>query len=239
MKEKRKPLTRERVLRAAMALADRDGIEALSMRRLAQSLGVEAMSLYNHVRNKEDALDGLVELVASEFARPQVGPAWKAEMRRRAVTAHDVLVRHPWASALIVSRVNVGPAMLSYVDATIGCLVSAGFDYAEADGAWNAINSHIYGFTLQELSFPFAEEECADQAAAFLPDMPDDLPWLRGMAEAVATGRHDGRQDFSFGLELILEGLERTRNDKDRARSAGGRAGRSRRDPDSAPPETG
>ncbi len=212
MKEKRTPLTRQRVLAAAMALADRDGIDALSMRRLAQSLGVEAMSLYNHVRNKEDALDGLVERVASEFAHPEVGGAWKSEMRRRATAAHEVLVRHPWATALIVSRVNVGPVMLAYVDATIGCLVSAGFDYAEADRAWNAIDSHVYGFTLQQLNFPFAEEEYADQAAAFLPEMPPDLPWLRGMAEAVAADRYDGRQDFAFGLELILDGLERMRS---------------------------
>lgn len=208
---KRRRLTRDRVLRAAMALADREGIEALTMRALAREVGVEAMSLYNHVRNKEDALDGLVELVAAEFRRPVVGHDWRAEMRARAVTAHEALVRHPWATALVVSRVNVGPEMLGYVDATIGCLVSAGFGWAEADRAWNAVDAHVYGFTLQELNFPFAEEEYAEQAEAYLPELPDTLPWLRGMAEEVAEGRHDGRADFGFGLELILDGLERMR----------------------------
>lgn len=202
-------LTRTRVLDAGMALADRDGIEALSMRRLAGELGVEAMSLYNHVRNKEDALDGLVDLVAAEFKRPGIGGDWRAEMRARAIAAHGVLVRHPWATALIVSRVNVGPSMLAYVDATIGCLVAAGFSYPEADRAWNAIDSHVYGFTLQQLAFPFAEEDYADAAAAYLPDLSDDLPWLRGMAIEVAEGRHHGRQDLAFGLDLILDGLAR------------------------------
>jgi AcrR family transcriptional regulator len=207
--KKRDRLTRRRVLTAAVQLADREGIEALSMRRLALELGVEAMSLYNHVRNKEDALDGMVEVVASEFVRPRVGEDWKAEMRRRSVAAQEVLVRHPWAAALIVSRVNVGPSMLAYVDATIGCLVSAGFSYPQADWAWNTIDSHIYGFTLQQLNFPFEEEEYADQASAFLPELPEELPWLRAMAEEVAAGRHDGRQDFAFGLEFILDGLDR------------------------------
>jgi AcrR family transcriptional regulator len=207
----RRTLKRDRVLRAAMALADRDGIGALTMRALAREVGVEAMSLYNHVRNKEDALDGLVELVAAEFRRPEVGPDWRAEMRARAVTAHEVLVRHPWATAQVVSRVNVGPAMLAYVDATIGCLVTAGFGWADADRAWNAIDAHVYGFTLQELNFPFAEEDYAAQARAYLPHLPEELRWLRGMAEEVAEGRHDGRADFAIGLELILDGLERMR----------------------------
>ena len=208
---KRERLTRERVLEAALTLADREGIDALSMRRLAQTLGVEAMSLYNHVRNKEDALDGLVDRVATEFALPEVGADWKREMRRRAISAHDVLVRHTWASALVVGRINVGPAMLAYVDATIGCLVTAGFSYPEADRAWNAIDNHVYGFTLQELNFPFAEDEYAERARDHLPNLPETLPWLRGMAQEVAAGRHDGRQDFSFGLDLILDGLERGR----------------------------
>lgn len=211
MPRKKDPLTRDTVLRAAAGLADREGIGAVTMRRLAQEVGVEAMSLYNHVRNKEDVLDGLVELVALEFALPSAGGDWKAEMRRRAISAHDALVRHPWATALIVGRVNTGPAMLAYVDATIGCLVTAGFDWAEADRAWNAIDSHVYGFTLQELNFPFEEEAYADEAAAYLPHLPESLPWLRGMAEEVASGRHDGRADFGFGLELVLDGLERLR----------------------------
>src|SRR5690349_14387767 len=111
----RAPLTRDRVLRAALRMADEDGIDALSMRNLAQALKVEAMSLYNHVANKEDLLDGLVELVASEIEVPSIGGDWRASMRRRAISAHAVLMRHPWASMLLVSRVNVGPNMLRYV----------------------------------------------------------------------------------------------------------------------------
>src|SRR4051812_32136238 len=125
----RPALTRAKVLTAALEMADEGGLESLSMRNLAQALNVEAMSLYNHVANKEDILDGLVELVASEIAVPRVGGDWRAAMRQRALSAHAVLTRHPWATLLLVSRVNVGPNMLRYVDATIGCLVEAGFSY--------------------------------------------------------------------------------------------------------------
>ncbi len=124
---KRAPLTKERVLRTAVALADKIGIGSLSMRRLGQALGVEAMSLYKHVSNKEDILDGIVDLVVAEIDLPTVDDDWKSAIRRRATSAHAVLMRHPWVTMLLVSRANVGPAMLSYVDATIGCLREAGF----------------------------------------------------------------------------------------------------------------
>ncbi|RMD92514.1 MAG: TetR family transcriptional regulator [Alphaproteobacteria bacterium] len=202
-------LTRERVVAEAVALADAEGLDALSMRRLAKRLGVEAMSLYNHVSGKEDLLGAMVDAVAGEIRRPAAQGEWKAEMRARAVSAHEVFLRHPWAPMLFVSRVNAGPKMLEWVDATIGCLRAAGFDLAMADHAWNAIDSHIYGFTLQELNFPFAKGEYAAQARAWLPHIPPDrLPNLHAMAEAVATGRHDGIHDFTFGLDLILDGLE-------------------------------
>ena len=207
---RRAPLTRERVLRRAIRMADKDGIGSLSMRKLAQALGVEAMSLYNHVANKEDLLDGMVDIVAGEIEVPAVGKDWKKAMRRRAVSAHEVLLRHAWASMLLVSRVNVGPAMLRYVDATIGCLREAGFSYEMADRAWNAIDNHIYGFTLQELNFPFDPSEYADAARKFLPMIPaDQYPYLNGMSQEVIAGRHQGGQDFSFGLELILASLEK------------------------------
>ena len=203
-------LNRERVLLAALALADENGIESLSMRRLGEELGVEAMSLYKHAANKDAILDGIVDLVASEIELPAIGGDWKMAMRRRATSAHEVLLRHPWATMLIVSRTNIGPAMLRYVDATIGCLREAGFSYAMADHAWNAIDSHVYGFTLQKLNFPFQPNEYAQAAKAFLPLIPADrFPYLNGMSQQVIGGSHDGLQDLQFGLELILDGLER------------------------------
>ncbi len=209
---RRAPLTRDRVLRAAVRVADKGGIEALSMRKLAAALGVEAMSLYNHVANKEEVLDGIVDIVVGEIDVPAPGADWKAAMRRRATSAHEVLLRHPWASMLIVSRVNVGPAMLRYVDATLGCLREAGFSHAMADHAWNAIDSHVYGFTIQALNFPFDPSQYADAARQFLPLIPADrYPHLHALALQVIEGTHQGVHDFGFGLELILDGLENLR----------------------------
>lgn len=211
-KRPRIPLTRERVLHAAIVSADEGGIDALSMRKLAQALEVEAMSLYNHVANKSDVLDGIVDIVVEEIDVPTIGADWRAAMRKRANSAHEMLLRHPWASLLLVSRVNVGPTMLRYVDATIGCLREAGFSYEMADRAWNAIDSHIYGFTLQELNFPFDPAEYANAAREFLPMIPaEKFPHLNALSQQVIDGNHDGVQDFEFGLELILDGLERMR----------------------------
>jgi len=210
--KRRAPLSTERVLHAAVNLADEIGIASLSMRKLGQELGVKAMSLYKHVANKDEILDGIVDIVASEIDLPAVGGDWKAAMRRRAISAHEVLLRHPWATLLIVSRANVGPAMLRYVDATIGCLRKAGFSYAMADHAWNAVDSHVYGFTLQKLNFPFEPDEYAKVAKAYLPMIPaEQYPYLNGLSREVISGHHDGLHDFEFGLDLILDGLERLR----------------------------
>ncbi|MFZ6181151.1 TetR/AcrR family transcriptional regulator [Nannocystis pusilla] len=207
---RRAPLSRERVLRAAVELADAEGLAALSMRRLAQALGVEAMSLYNHVAGKDDVLDGMVDLVVGEIEAPAVGGDWKAAIRRRAVSAHEVLLRHRWAPQRVVSTLNIGPAMRRYVDATIGCLTAAGFSYAQADRAWNAIDSHIYGFTLQQLNFPLAPGEYASAAQQFLHLIPpEQYPHMHAMSRLVIDGKHDGLQDFTFGLDLLLDGLER------------------------------
>lgn len=201
-------LTRARILKAAVRLADANGIEGLSMRGLAKQFGVEAMSLYNHVANKDDLLDGMVEHVVDGIALPDPAGDWRDEMRLRAQSAHVQLLAHPWAGMLIVSRANVGPAMLRYVDATIGCLVEAGFSYPVADYAWNAMDSHIYGFTLQELNFPFQPAEYAQVAEQYLPMVPpEDYPYLNHMTGMVAGRRHDGVQSLEFGLELILDGL--------------------------------
>ena len=205
---KRGPLSREEVLSAALLLADRDGIDKLSMRRLGQELQVEAMSLYRHVANKEEILDGIVDLVVAEMDVPEVGGEWRAELRKRAHSAHEVLLRHPWAPLLLISRVNVGPAMLRFIDATLGCLMNAGFSPATADHAWNAIDNHVYGYTLQKLNFPFEPEEYAAAATEFLPMIPaSTYPHLHLLSQKVIAGEHDGLHDFSFGLDMILDGL--------------------------------
>ncbi len=208
----RAPLTREKVMTAALRMADKGGIEALSMRNLAQALKVEAMSLYNHVPGKEQILDGLVELVVREIELPPNGPDWKAAMRQRAHSAHVVLTRHPWATMLFVSRMNIGPNMLRYVDATIGCLRQAGFSYPLADHAWSALDAFIYGFTIQNRNFPLDPHEYASAAKQFLPLIPvEQFPWLNGMSQEVIAGRHDGLHQLEFGLELILDALEAMR----------------------------
>jgi AcrR family transcriptional regulator len=206
---RRAPLSREKVLRAALRMADEGGLDSLSMRNLARALKVEAMSLYNHVANKEQILDGLVELVAGEIDVPAIGGDWRAAMRQRARSAHAVLMRHPWATMLFVSRVNVGPTMLRYVDATIGCLRAAGFSYPMADHAWNALDAYLYGFTLQKLNFPLDPAQYAPAAAQFLPLIPvEQFPYLNGMSQEVIAGRHDGVHQLELGLELLLDGLE-------------------------------
>jgi AcrR family transcriptional regulator len=208
----RPPLTRAKVLSAALRMADKGGIASISMRKLAQSLKVEAMSLYNHVANKEEILDGLVELVATEIEVPPIGGDWRAAMRQRATSVHRVLMQHPWATMLFVARLNVGPNMLRYVDRTIGCLREAGFSYPLADHAWTAIDAYIYGFTLQKLNFPLDPSEYAPAAKQFLPLIPvEHFPYLHGMSQEVIEGRHDGLHQLGLGLELLLDGLETMR----------------------------
>ncbi len=197
----------------AIFLADKGGIESLSMRKLAAELGVQAMSLYNHVANKDDLLDGIVDIVIGEIDVPNLGIDWQTAMRRRANSAHEVLLRHPWATMPIVSRINVGPAMLRYIDATLGCLWEAGFSFELVDRAWNAIDSHIYGFTLQELNFPIESAEYAKTAKEYLPNIPPDkYPYMNRLTHYLIDGHYDGIADFNFGLELILNGLEQLLN---------------------------
>lgn len=202
-------LTRDQVLQAAVDLADADGIEKLSMRRLAQTLGVEAMSLYNHVRNKDALLGAMVEHVARGFHVPD-GADWRAAIRVRCLSAYEVLQRHPWAAGLLLSRVNDGPVVLGYVDATWGCLRRAGFSLAQVDRIWNALDAHVYGFTIQEQKFPFEPGTYRAAAAQYLPMIPaESLPHLHAMTSAVASGVHDGVQDFAFGLDLLLDAIDR------------------------------
>ncbi|QDT04895.1 Tetracycline repressor protein class H [Rubripirellula lacrimiformis] len=210
--QRRGSLRKERVLEAAVRIADQGGIDALTMRKIAQKLNVEAMSLYNHVANKDEILDGIVDAVVGEIDVPAVGGDWRVAMQRRATSAHQVLMQHPWATMLIVSRVNSGPAMLRYADATIGCLVEAGFSYPAADYAWNAIDSFVYGFTLQKLNFPFQPDQYATVATQYLPMIPaDEYPYLHSLSQQVIALRHDGIHELDFGLELVLDGLEAMR----------------------------
>ncbi len=180
------------------------------MRKLAQALGVKAMSLYNHVTNRDDLIDGIVDSVVSEIELPKPGTDWKMAMRHRAISAHAVLLRHPWATMPLVSRINVGPAMLRYVDSTLGCLREAGFSLEMADHAWNAIDSHIYGFTLQELNFPIETSDYSEVAADYLSQIPaDQYPYLNKLTHQVIQAEYDGLHNFEFGLDLILDGLDR------------------------------
>lgn len=212
---RRSPLTRERVLRAAVRLADKQGLDALSMRRLAATLKVEAMSLYNHVANKDDVLDGMVDLIIGEITLPTPGDDWKAAMRARATSAHAVMLAHPWAPMLVVSRITVGPNRLRYIDATLGVLRQAGLSWPETDRAWTAMDSYIYGFTMQVQNFPVDPEEYASAAASYLPMLPaETYPYMHELSRHVADGSYDGAHDFGFGLELILDGLEGMMDDR-------------------------
>ena len=206
------PLSRERILQTALRLADEEGLEAISMRKVAQELGVKAMSLYNHVANKDDIIDGIVDWVVSDIELPRCDLDWKTAMRRRALSAHEVLLKHPWAAIAIMSRINVGPAMLRYIDRTIGCLRQAGFSWEMADHAWNAIDNHIYGFTLQALNFPIEATEYAETAESFIAHIPpDQYPYMHQLSLYIIDGSYDGLHDFEFGLNFILDGLDRLR----------------------------
>ena len=210
--EPRIPLTRDRVLSAAIAFADERGIGSLTMRRLGEALGVEAMSLYNHVANKDQLLDGMVDLVFSEIDLPSDGADWRTAMRQRAVSARQALSRHPWAIGLMESRTSPGPATLRHHDAVIGSLREAGFSIEMTAHAYSVLDSYIYGFALQEASLPFdTKEETAQVAQTILDRLaPDEYPHLTELAvDHVLQPGYDYGDEFEFGLQLILDGLER------------------------------
>jgi AcrR family transcriptional regulator len=206
---RRAPLTRDRVLRAAIDLADDHGLDALSMRRLGQALGVEAMSLYKHVANKEAILDGMADLVAGEIEVPDPSLPWKEAIRRSEISTHDVLLRHPWASTLIESRNTAGPARTRYLDAMIGTLRGAGFPMPIVARAFGALDSHTYGFALQEQAWAIEPVEGPEAAAAMVEMLPEGaFPNLEAMAR-MAMSVDGVPVDFEFGLDLLLDGLER------------------------------
>jgi AcrR family transcriptional regulator len=219
----RAPLNRERVLRAAVAFADREGIAALSMRKLGEELGVEAMSLYNHVVRKSDLLDGMIDLVFSEIGWPAGNSAagngaagngavldWRAEMWSRAVSARLVLRRHPWAIGLMESRTSPGPATLAHHDAVLGCLRRAGFSIELTAHANALLDSYLYGFALQEASLPFVTGEEAARVAREISGgfAPGQYPYLTEMAMArITSPGYDYADEFEVGLDLILDAL--------------------------------
>jgi AcrR family transcriptional regulator len=208
----RTPLTRQRVLRAAVALVDRGGVGALSMRKLGEAVGVEAMSLYHHVANKDDILDGIVDLVFSEIELPTGETGWKQAMRQRAISARQALRRHPWATALMESRRTPGPATIRHHDTVLGILRDAGFTIELAAHAYSLLDSYSYGFALQEASLPFhTPEETAEVARELMAAFPaDQYPHLAEIAtEHVLQPGYDYGNEYLYGLDLILDGLER------------------------------
>ena len=214
---RRAPLSRDQVLRAAVTLADEGGIGALSMRKLGQALGVEAMSLYNHVAGKGDLLDGMIDVVFGEIGLPGGDDGWKQAIRRRAISAREVLGRHHWAIGLMESRRSPGPATLRHHDAVLGCLREAGFSVALTAHAYSLLDSYIYGFALQEASLPFdTGEEAAQVAQDISAMMPGgEYPYLAEIAtvHVLQPGYQYGRE-FEIGLDLILDALERAAADR-------------------------
>ena len=220
---RRTPLSKERVLNAAMALADSNGIEALSMRRLAQELGVEAMSLYNHVANKGEILDGIVDLAVSEIELPSTPEEWDVAIRKCAISAHEAFLRHPWACSLVMSpgSSQIGhSARLRYIEWLLRRLREGGFSADLAYHAYHALDSHVLGFTMWQLGHSAAAKslaggkDFADLAAGFVREMrADGYPYLAEHAEQhVASATEDAEEgEFEFGLDLILDGLKRAR----------------------------
>lgn len=202
-------LSQDAVLRTAVTIADEQGVAAVTMRAVALHLQVEAMSLYNHVRNKDAILDGMVDLVVEEIEVPEDGDDWRDAMRRRALSARRAFQRHPWAPGLMESRQTSGPARLRYFDRVLGSLTAAGFSLRSAARCFSVLDSYIYGFGLQ-LSFAAADGTTEDAAAALLAAVPaQGYPHLHDMVLLAMDTGYDAEADFSFGLDVILAGLER------------------------------
>jgi AcrR family transcriptional regulator len=206
------PLSRDRVLRAAIDLADAGGIGSLTMRRLAQELGVEAMTLYYHVANKDDILNGIADVVVGEIELPSPGADWRDALRKTAVSAHQVLLGHRWAASLVLSSSGFSEARMRWMNSVLGALREAGFSAEMTDHAYHALDSHIMGFTLWVVGMDLGtDDEVADLAANFLREFPrEELPHLAEHIEQHMKPRNpDDEGEFAFGLDLILDGLAR------------------------------
>jgi AcrR family transcriptional regulator len=211
----RVPLSRERVLGAAVALADAGGVDALSMRKLAQELGVVPMALYKHVTNKDELLDGMVDVVVGEIDPPPSGTDWKTAIRQRVLSARRALLRHPWASRVIESRTNPTPAVLGYMDSMIGIFRAGGFSIDLTHHAMHAMGSRLLGFT-QEL-FDDTANVGPEMQADMLRELADRYPSITELVTAIthdeASVVGQGCDDqFEFALDLMLDGLERLRD---------------------------
>ncbi len=206
----RKPLSSARVLQAAVALADAAGLEAFSMRGLAQELGVVPMALYKHVANKEELLDGMVDIVFGEIELPSGDLDWRSAMRRRAISTHEALKRHSWAIGMMESR-QPGQANLRNHNAVMGCLRNAGFSFETAIHAYSLQDAYIYGFALQEKDLAFETRDSAGEAAqrrAQTIGSPENYPYLVEIAAKLGESGYDTAVEFAWGLDLILDGLE-------------------------------
>ncbi|MGE0819975.1 MAG: TetR/AcrR family transcriptional regulator [Candidatus Nanopelagicales bacterium] len=207
-------LSTERVVAEAIRIADREGVEGLSMRRLAAELDAGAMSLYYYVANKDQLLDAMVDVVFGEIELPDPGRDWQAALRGKAVSARKVLARHPWAIGLMESRTTPGPANLRHREAVTACLRTAGFSVVDATHANWLLDSYIYGYALQEASLPFdGATELADMTQeVFLPQLPpEEFPYLNESAAALLAAGYDPAAEFDFGLDLVIAALERLR----------------------------
>lgn len=216
----RTPLSRDRVLRTAAALADRLGIDAVTMRALAEELGVEAMSLYHHVANKEDVLDGVVDVVMGEIhqavrglGQPPEPAAWKRALRTRILAAREIFLRHPWAPAVFQTRAEAPLSVLDYYDSILALMSAGGFSHQQTHHALHALGSRALGFTQELFTPPNGDPE---QDAAAIRAMADRLPHLAAMlldaahdGPGATLGFCDDQTEFEFGLDLILDGLER------------------------------
>ena len=209
---RRAGLSRERVLGAAIALADEGGLEELSMRKLAKTLGVEAMSLYNHISNKEHLLDGMVDVVFTEIEPPAADGDWKREMRQRAVSTRAALNRHPWAVGLMEARPKPGPANLQLHEAVLACLRQAGFSVEMAIHAYSVQDAYIYGFALQQRTLSHeTREEWMEVAKRLLREhaaVLDSYPHSAEVQRHIAARGFSHDDEFLFGFDLILDGLE-------------------------------
>jgi AcrR family transcriptional regulator len=207
-------LSRLLVLEAAVALADKDGLDGFSMRRLAQELDVVPMALYKHVANKDELLDGMVDIVFGEIESPPIDDDWRSAMRGRAISARDALKRHGWAIGLMETR-NPGPANLRNHNAVMGCLREAGFPFETAIHAYSVQDAYIYGFALQEKTLGFQTPADAGEAAqrrAHAIGALNDYPYLAEIATKLPESGYDNDVEFAWGVDLILDALERRRH---------------------------
>ena len=210
MAAKRTPLDRDTIVATAIAMADANGLEQLSMRKLASELGVEAMSLYYHVPNKDELIDGMVDHVIAEMTLPSFDDHWKTAARRRAISAHEILMRHPWAIGIVDSRTNRTLESLRYYDAMVGTLLEAGFSMELTLHALATIDAYVYGFCIQEVNLPMSSpEETAEATENMIAQIPmDELPHLVQTAQYAAETNHTFGAGFTFGLDLILDAFE-------------------------------